>query len=253
MLVDEQSGVITAHSDSNALGMLSNAGLADIRPRKLDIGLIGALVDLSAGNYSLYRFREVNKAQLRGKLKERALAMPHPVIEITMGAALEGRWIEAGVRYAQYLKAEERIVGDEHNKPVHVGPWRLVDAENKNDYLTGVSSHEMSLALALGTEFIRPMHWAVTFGYEGGGSVRCFTDPAGAAETFRLRDIPEGKKRRTALRHWVEQHWRQKRDGDLTQVRKHLRGAQKFTWNGLTCLIEPAADDLKKLAETNAT
>jgi hypothetical protein len=82
-------------------------------------------------------------------------------------------------------------------------------------------------------------------------SISFVTDPVGTKEIFRLRDIPPGKSRREALRHWVSGHWRKKNDEpfDLTHVLPYLRGAQEFSWNGLFCKIVPSKHDLKKATE----
>lgn len=103
--------------------------------------------------------------------------------------------------------------------------------------------------LAAGLQFVRPMWWHVKIGYVGGQSILLPTDPIGAREIFRLRDVPEGKERRAALTHWISEHWRQARDEpeEETLVRASIRGASSFVWNGLRCEILPATDDLAKL------
>lgn len=54
-------------------------------------------------------------------------------------------------------------------------------------------------------------------------------------ELFSLRDIPDGYKRRAALRHWVARHFRRKlsKPGEFAEVRKHLRGREEFDWFGI--------------------
>lgn len=105
-----------------------------------------------------------------------------------------------------------------------------------------------SIHASMAIAFNRYYEWTVKLGYEGYPSLLFVTDPIGAMEVFRLRDIPEGKGRRAALRNWVTQHWRKKRKDDdeaIIKVRKHLRGIETFHWNGLSCTISPSADDLK--------
>lgn len=100
--------------------------------------------------------------------------------------------------------------------------------------------------IAHGIAFTRELFWAVHLGFVGQPmTLRIPTDPVGASEVFRLRDIPEGKARRQALMHWVSAHSRQSRkDPNLEiQVRKHLRGGQEFVWNDLWCRIEPNLSD----------
>lgn len=93
--------------------------------------------------------------------------------------------------------------------------------------------------------------WSVLLGYAGTPRVRLLTDPVGLREVFKLRDIPPGATRRAALKHWVRSHWRKKRkDEDATTwVKRHLRGAESFTWEGLRCGIEPAPYDLERVAK----
>lgn len=58
-------------------------------------------------------------------------------------------------------------------------------------------------------------------------------------ELFSLRDIPDGYKRRAALRHWVASHSRRKpaKPDELVEVKKYLRGKQDFKWLGLSGTI----------------
>ena len=58
---------------------------------------------------------------------------------------------------------------------------------------------------------------------------------------FSLRDIPDGYKRRAALRHWVASHLRRKpsKPDEKTTVKKHLRGKEDFEWFGISGTIYP--------------
>lgn len=71
------------------------------------------------------------------------------------------------------------------------------------------------------------------------------TDPIGVRELLRMRDVPEGRTRREALRHWVKEHWRQNRKDESIEhrVREHIRGADSCDWFGLWCRILPSATD----------
>ena len=90
--------------------------------------------------------------------------------------------------------------------------------------------------------------WSVLFGEPGIPRARFSTDLIGVREAFRLRDIPPGKDRRAALRHWVREHWRKNRsDKDTASwVKQHLRGALDFSWNGLSCRIQPPMELVRK-------
>jgi hypothetical protein len=76
-------------------------------------------------------------------------------------------------------------------------------------------------------------------------SLTLLTDPTGVKEFWKLRDIPEGKKRRDALLHWVESHWRQTRsDPDVeAYVRKHLRGSEDITQGNFKATVVASETD----------
>lgn len=81
-------------------------------------------------------------------------------------------------------------------------------------------------------------------------SLTLLTDPTGVKEFWRLRDIPEGKRRRDALLHWVEGHWRKTRnDPDVERyVRKHLRGQRDLTQGKFQAKVYPSERDNIHLA-----
>lgn len=99
-----------------------------------------------------------------------------------------------------------------------------------------------SIDVALGVSLAREYEWSVSVGYGAGITVRVPVSPPAIKDLFRLRDIPEGSTRRTALRHWVASHWRKKHDDPNaeTEVRQHFRGRQRFNWNGLICEVVPS-------------
>lgn len=102
----------------------------------------------------------------------------------------------------------------------------------------------------LGTEAARGLFWSVLLGEGLGPRLRLFTSISGARDAFRLRDIPPGRSRRAALRHWVREHQRNVSDdteADRIWVSEHMRGATEFSWNGLRCRIEPSEFDLARL------
>lgn len=77
--------------------------------------------------------------------------------------------------------------------------------------------------------------WYVKLTYFNSASVLLATDPTGVKGFFKLRDKPEGRDRRTALLHWVREHWRKSRKikDDEIAVRAHLRGDDEFNWFGM--------------------
>lgn len=54
-------------------------------------------------------------------------------------------------------------------------------------------------------------------------------------ELFSLRDIPEGYKRKAALKHWVASHLRRKpsKPDEQIEIKKYLRGKESFDWFGI--------------------
>ncbi len=76
-------------------------------------------------------------------------------------------------------------------------------------------------------------------------SLTLLTDPTGVKEFWKLRDVPFGRKRRAALLHWVEEHWRQTRnDPDVELfVRKHMRGHTELTHGKFHAEISPSKQD----------
>lgn len=83
-------------------------------------------------------------------------------------------------------------------------------------------------------------YWTVVIGSVGGGSsLRVPCSAKAAMDFLSLRDIPEGRTRRSAIRHWVSAHDRKTESGE-TEVIGHLRGRQKFSWDGLVGYVEPS-------------
>jgi len=102
----------------------------------------------------------------------------------------------------------------------------------------------------LSIQFTLELSWTVTIGTCGKLGLRFFTDPTGARESFRLRDIPNGKSRRAAILHWVRAHSRRIHRDDpsaMADVMKHLRGQREFVWNDLRVAIHPSVSDAHAL------
>jgi hypothetical protein len=88
-----------------------------------------------------------------------------------------------------------------------------------------------------------PNAWGVRFAH--------WVSPRGILELFKDRDKPESG-RREALRHWVSNHSRVKRDGTAAEVRAHLRGATSFIWRGSKVEIVPSDLDRETEIERKA-
>lgn len=185
-------------------------------------------IDGGGADWSLNRYRSLDARTIRGRVSP---ALPHPV-EWTIG------WPAGGACF-------RNIFG-------YAGPRRWVNITKAGNVWKHTTddraefSERVQLALELWQ--LRPQQWRVYFALDDKPGVELPTDPLGAQEAFRLRDIPDGRERRTALRHWVTEHWRADRTdpGVETKVREHLRGANQFSWGGLNCRITPSLIDLDR-------
>lgn len=125
--------------------------------------------------------------------------------------------------------------------------WRYVDARKPGVAPSVIEAMaEMPIIFMSWIHACRPSQWRVLLGYEGSPTVSFVTDPIGAQEVFALRDLPAGRTRRSALLHWVTEHWRKQNRADAAatiRVREHLRGERAFRWNGLACEVIPASED----------
>lgn len=97
-------------------------------------------------------------------------------------------------------------------------------------------------------EWAKRTCWSVKFSLPQSPSVSIPTDPTGVKELLRMRDVPDGKSRREALKHWVKEHFRKNRNDPSVEhsVRAHLRGADCCNWFGLMCKIVPSKIDLAR-------
>lgn len=180
--------------------------------------------------YGLCRIRQVSAKDARGRLVRHCESNYLATIALIddggcirnaashYGGFAAGRWYP------------ERTPGHEFNKVI-------VD-----EYL-----HQIRIGIALQASCEND--WRVLIGWENSPRVMFTTDPLGVREVFRLRDIPNGASRRSALRHWVTDHWRRTGEEKRSEVRAHLRGSVEFSWGGLRCKIVPSAADRMRNAE----
>lgn len=207
----------------------------DIAIPKVNVSEVVRLLDHSVilnndcDQFGMMRWSAVTyemKRKLRGKIHDRHLWGPHPMLRHSCGAVSSTKAPTIRVRYLAHVN----------------GSLKYVDTKEQ---IRAEPVTEEMLDFTAGVAVLSRLRWTVRLGVSGGASVSLFTDPQGAAETFRLRDVPAGAARRAAIRHWVEGHWRKNRgSAGEHEVRKHLRGASKFQWNGLSCEIgvPPLAD-----------
>jgi hypothetical protein len=127
-------------------------------------------------------------------------------------------------------------VFDSTERFTHQGIWRIPP----NDQRT-----LMQQKIFLGCVFMEPAFWVARVTLDTAPSLSLITDPTGVKELWKFRDIPHGAKRRAALLHWVNDHWRMDRhDPDVeTYVRKHLRGACSFSHGDLSVDVQESRED----------
>lgn len=203
----------------------------DVRPKDLakpiDVCLIAANDDDDAG-FSVQRVRALKPADVRGRVRR---LTPYMV---------DWAAIVFGSDYKGY--GQRAIIGSNDGTR-----WNLIDKEMEDNRI-GDKLVADRIGVAHSVAFTREFFWSVRLGWHGMPTVLIPTDPIGARAVFRLRDIPEGKARREALRHWVAEHWRKNRNEptEEVKVREHLRGAARFVWNDFVCEIVPSHFDVKR-------
>lgn len=113
-------------------------------------------------------------------------------------------------------------------------------------------SEDETMRLLAGLQLNMEYAWQVRIRRNGYPLSLSFpTNPRGARKLLSLRDIPEGKQRRMALRHWVSEHTRRLPDTNdetdrETLVSQHLRGKIPFSWNDFQGEVIPAPYDLRQ-------
>jgi hypothetical protein len=218
-------------------GRVGALGLDLVTPRdldyRLDTGVITSPDEPPNVPFILWRFQMRKDREIPDKFRAKATA-----IEVTLAFVYTDRTYWPHKLWFGWNDAtsEWTFVGGKGTLK-EIGDWRSA----------GIYFCDLMCKLA----FVRRYDWTVSLGHGDGPCVRFDTDPIGAREVFRLRDIPEGASRRAALRHWVAEHWRKRRSdpAEEAKVRAHLRGATEFTWNGLRCKIKPSEYDAERAAK----
>lgn len=199
---------------------------------------VGVVVEREQGGFSLHTTRSVSPKQCRGYARRFSPYMVRTDFaqivdgELLSGASLfswcGGKWVDAQGRVMWRGRTAEDVIPD------------------RTDFTEDRDREQPALATAFALR--QRYEWAVALGLENAPTLRFNTDPTGIKEAFRVRDLPEGRDRRAALINWVGDHWRQNRhDPDVENyVRRHLRGVQTFSWQGLQGEILPAQFDLDR-------
>lgn len=113
-----------------------------------------------------------------------------------------------------------------------------------DDKLFGRSEKSSAVPiLAARSMMFRRFEWGVTIAHPGLPGAYMDCSPESARALFADRNAVGGK-RRTALRHWVKEHYRRGHTPEEShKVREHLRGIERFTWHGLDVKLQvPSAE-----------
>lgn len=107
--------------------------------------------------------------------------------------------------------------------------------------------HRIIFRGAMAFSLTNRYEWSVELGYQNyGPTINLVVPPRAILSLFKFRDVPDGKKRRASLKHWVDEHWRQAPEKDeSTYVRKHLRGSLDFTMGEMRFSVHPSEYDLE--------
>jgi len=180
---------------------------------------------------SLMRLRSISMREARGRVTRVAKRMLH----VSIAQVAEGGWWDTA----------DTVVGLTGDKWVRIAAGHNTSAAAS--YNNWVDQAVRSVVPSILTA---RYEWHVALGtIKGGPRVLLPTNPAQCLKLFKNRDVDGGKSRREKLRHWVEEHWRDKEEVGLAYVCAHLRGHTKFTWAGFDCELFPSAFDLEKCEE----
>ena len=183
------------------------------------------------------RMTTVTAAELRGLAKIFA-----PRMAMLANACLkpDGTW------YAQ--KSPIGLINGKWT-PLNAGMTRQVNADTEVlEFFNQQRRKEVSDAAMLlqSVAITERYSWHVALGRKNGPRICLPTNPRGCLELFKTREKRDDENRRAALKHWVQNHYRESEDGGLAYVRDHLRGATEFTWRDLDCEIFVSQFDLEK-------
>jgi len=196
----------------------------------LDTTLIGHDTEnMDVNHFVVTRYRSVKPAEVRGRVK---LFMPE-MVELTHG------FFDTQIAHAETFQSIMGSTGNGSWKSLTLGAFPDADKD---------ALISQQIQVAIGVQFSRRYQWTVELSLGHLSSLLVPTDPIGAREVFKFRDIPSGRERRLALRHWVQEHYRQNRTKPEAEikVREHMRGATEFSWQDLNCRIRPSQFDVER-------
>jgi hypothetical protein len=112
------------------------------------------------------------------------------------------------------------------------------------------------LGLMCGINVLIPAYWTISMRLHQGPRFLLSTTPVLVRELLALRDIPEEKKRRDSLLHWVSAHERTRRSDLKTNeeatvdVRRYLRGSRVCHCGEINFEITEASKTLREVVES---
>jgi hypothetical protein len=173
----------------------------------------------------------------RGKVRRIAPKMLH-IIDVRLGD--NGAWwiyeYYAGLIGNQWVPLDDGIAYERQTS------LTVIDSYTRQPY--GVWMRRVIRA-AMNAQLTSRYHWHVAFGSEPGPRVLLPTNPNSCLKLFRNRET-DNQKRRSALRHWVANHYAEHEEAGSVYVRDHLRGNTNFRWANFPCEIMVSAYDLEK-------
>lgn len=200
--------------------------------------------DKGDGNFFLTRIATANPKEIRGLVR----IVPPKCVTLTGGPLSREPWYAettiCGLIGERWLPIENAVFS-QRTSGIHGENKRMYRGYD-DKFLGEVQDTMMvSFAAMLNARYC----WHAAFGFSDNGPRLVLpTNPRGALELFKSRLLAPGEKRRGALRHWVNSHYRDRSDdpGVIDYVREHLRGATRFIWNGLDCELMVSAYDMEK-------
>jgi hypothetical protein len=135
------------------------------------------------------------------------------------------------------------------NKPgFYYNPNEVMHYTTTNSYLETVRNYQTAISCQL--TFHYEWHLYLKENSNSIGFKIPFL-PSSFKEISALRNLEKGDKRKTAILHFVNQHYRRERKAsnyneaeNKILVSKYLRGETKFNWNGLEVNLIPSRSDI---------
>lgn len=242
---------LTSKNDDDVI--LAQAHMLDLPIWPMDVCIASPndIHEWQDGSWQFARVRTLDRKRWRGALR---LQLPR-MVELGVAVTEPAGWrhsamMALGLTRGGAVDCRYRTAGGLRIDRPGDYRWSLGPEAFGNDFQARGKDEDVEwIILAGGLALRRRYYWSVLLGEGHGPRARFVTDLPGVREAFRLRDLPAGKARRAALRHWVKHHWRKSRSpekSDKAWVREHLRGSMSFVWNGLRCELVPSEADAEK-------